>query len=54
MTETKLYPSKVCKGYFGIVRFDRERKNNESKKIHMATVAALLEADFRDDHVKKF
>lgn len=46
MTETKLYSSKVCKGYFGIVRFDREYKNNQKKKIHMATVAAVLEADF--------
>lgn len=42
MTKTKLFPSEKCSGYFGTVRFDR--KNGE--KIHMATAAALLEADF--------
>ncbi len=47
MTETKLYSSNLCKGYFGTVRFDRIRKNGEIGKIHMATAAALLEADFR-------
>ena len=46
MTETKLYKSNICKGYFGTVRFDRIRKTNENYKIHMATAAALLEADF--------
>lgn len=46
MTETKLYESNICKGYFGTVRFDRIRKTNEKYKIHMATAAALLEADF--------
>lgn len=25
MTEVRLFPSKKCKGYFGIKRFDRER-----------------------------
>ena len=25
MTEVRLFPSKKCKGYFGIMRFDRER-----------------------------
>ena len=44
MTETRLLPSKICNGYFGIVRFDR---TNEGDKIHMATAAALLESDFR-------
>ena len=39
---TKLFESKISKGYFGIKRFDRE--NN--KKIHVITAAALLEADF--------
>lgn len=47
MTETKLYPSNVCEGYFGTVRFDRKRQNGEKIKVHMATAAALLEADFR-------
>ena len=43
MTETRLFPSKKCAGYFGTVRFDRSGE----KKIHMATAAALLEADFK-------
>ena len=43
MMETKLFPSKECKGYFGTVLFDRDEKKN---RIHMATAAALLEADF--------
>lgn len=46
MTETKLYESSISKGYFGTVRFDRIRKNDEKHKVHMATAAALLEADF--------
>lgn len=45
MTETKLFPSKFCGGYFGTVRFDRRQGTN--RKIHMATAAALLEADFQ-------
>ena len=46
MSETKLYPSKLCKGYFGTVRFDRMADNDKECKVHMATAAALLEADF--------
>ena len=47
MTETKLYASDLCSGYFGTVRFDRIVENNKKNKLHMATAAALLEADFR-------
>ncbi len=47
MTETKLYASDLCSGYFGTVRFDRIVENNIKNKLHMATAAALLEADFR-------
>jgi serine/threonine-protein kinase HipA len=47
MTETKLFPSKICEGYFGTVRFDRIGSGANTKKIHMATAAALLEADYR-------
>lgn len=47
MTETRLFPSKECEGYFGIKRFDRE--NGERK--HMLTVAALLELDFREPNL---
>lgn len=49
MTETKLFPSKECKGYFGTQRFDRIRKSevsSDKERIHMCTVAALLEVDF--------
>ena len=52
----RLFPSKKCKGYFGIKRFDRERivdgigtkvkAGNKKKRIHMLTAAALLELDF--------
>ena len=47
MTETKLFESKLCKGYFGTVRFDRIEKDGEKYKIHMASAAALLEADYK-------
>lgn len=44
MTETRLFPSKECPGYFGIERFDRDKKVRK----HMLTAAALLELDFRE------
>lgn len=44
MTETRLFQSNTCDGYFGTVRFDR---GMGSRNIHIATAAALLEADFR-------
>jgi serine/threonine-protein kinase HipA len=43
MTETKLFPSKICSGYFGIKRFDRKN----GKKIHMVSVSGLLETSHR-------
>lgn len=43
MTETELVASEICDGYFKTARFDR--KNDE--KIMTATIAGLLEADFR-------
>lgn len=46
MTETRLFPSEQCKGYFGIKRFDRILTRDNIKKVHMLTVAALLELDF--------
>lgn len=42
MTETRLFKSEKCAGYFGTVRFDRKN----GSKIHTASAAALLEADF--------
>lgn len=43
MTETKLFPSEICSGYFGIKRFDREN----GKKVHMVSVSGLLETSHR-------
>ena len=43
MTETRLFPSKVCSGYFGIKRFDRKN----GKKVHMVSASGLLEASHR-------
>ena len=47
MTETKLFPSQICEGHFGTIRFDRINENGKTEKVHMATAVALLEADFR-------
>ena len=41
--EVKLFPSKICKGYFGIKRFDRIG----NKRVHMLSVSALLETSHR-------
>ena len=46
MSETRLFPSERCKGYFGTKRFDRRSNKTECQKIHMLTAAALLELDF--------
>ena len=46
MSETKLFPSEVCEGYFGIKRFDRISDISRTKRVHMLTAAALLELDF--------
>lgn len=43
MTETRLFPSKICSGYFGIKRFDRKN----GKKVHMVSVSGLLETNHR-------
>lgn len=48
MTETRLFSSDRCSGYFGTKRFDRmedEAGKNENR-VHMCTAAALLEVDF--------
>ena len=46
MSETKLFPSEVCEGDFGIKRFDRISDISGTKRVHMLTAAALLELDF--------
>lgn len=43
MSETKLFPSKRCSGYFGTKRFDRQGE----RRIHMLSVSALLETSHR-------
>ena len=43
MTETKLYGSKICSGYFGVKRFDRQN----GKKVHMVSISGLLETSHR-------
>ena len=48
MSEYRLFPSDICKGYFGTKRFDRSRRETGAKKIHMLTAAALLELDFKE------
>lgn len=44
MSNTRLFPSKECKGYFGTERFDR----NGAERVHMLTAAALLELNFEE------
>lgn len=46
MSETRLFPSDKCEGYFGTKRFDRVIDNGTQKRIYMLTAAALLELDF--------
>lgn len=46
MSETRLFSSQKCMGYFGTKRFDRRPGKDETEKIHMLTAAALLELDF--------
>ena len=48
MTETRLFPSGQCSGYFGTKRFDRvKEENGEMRRIHMLSVSALLEVSHR-------
>lgn len=41
--EFRLFPSKMCSGYFGAKRFDRQGH----KRIHMISLSALLETSHR-------
>ncbi len=45
--ETRLFPSKVCEGYFGTKRFDRIRTAHGVARVHMLSAAALLETSHR-------
>ena len=42
MSDTILFPSEKCQGYFGTKRFDRRG----TERIHVLTAATLLELDF--------
>jgi len=44
MPETRLFPSKVCAGYFGTKRFDR---GTQGESVHMVSVSGLLETSHR-------
>lgn len=47
MSETKLFASKICSGYFGIKRFDRGVNEGKNKKVHMVSVSGLIETSHR-------
>lgn len=48
MAETKLFSSRLCQGYFGTKRFDREKDEAAKlKKIHMVSAGGLLETSHR-------
>lgn len=48
MTETKLFPSRICQGYFGTKRFDRIRQEDGRMRcVHMVSVSGLLETSHR-------
>lgn len=51
MEETKLFPSDICKGYFGTKRFDRIEDSDGEKRVHMLTAAAILELDFEQPNM---
>ena len=49
MTETRLFPSKVCSGYFGTRRFDRALKEDgNERRVHVISASGLLETSHRD------
>ena len=43
ISKFKLYPSKICSGYFGTKRFDRV----QSQKLHMISLSSILETTHR-------
>lgn len=48
MSETRLFPSSLCGGYFGTKRFDRYLDGEgKVQRIHMLTVSAILETSHR-------
>lgn len=47
MPETRLFPSQIGPGYFGVKRFDRDREAGKVIRHHMLSASALLNTDFR-------
>ena len=48
MTETRLFPSARCSGYFGTKRYDRRKLSDGTvERVHMLSVAAILETSHR-------
>ncbi len=47
MAETKLFPSRLCGGYFGTKRFDRKGTKPSQRRIHMVSAGGLLETSHR-------
>lgn len=47
MSETRIFPSNRCMGYFGTKRFDRMQTTDGAQRIHMVSVSALLETSHR-------
>ena len=48
MSETRLFSSAVCGGYYGTKRFDRYLdREGRQQRIHMLTVSAILETSHR-------
>ncbi len=44
MSQTRLFDSKICSGYFGTQRFDR---TDDGKRVHMISVSGLVETSHR-------
>ena len=47
MPETRLFPSNLCEGYFGVKRFDRISRDKNIVPMHMLSAGALLETSHR-------
>lgn len=48
MEETRLFPSKLCSGYFGTRRFDRATdRSGAVRRVHMISAGGILETSHR-------
>ena len=46
-SDTRLFPSQICSGYFGTKRFDRIKTAHGTERVHMITASGLLETSHR-------